>query len=552
MLRSLRLLVPLLLLALFAVARPAAAQIGGTTDIITGTVVGPGNVPVAGAHVEVTSAETGITRTKTTNDKGQYTLLFPDGGGQYTVTVRALGLAPRQFALTRQADEDRLVANVTMSPAATQLATVNVRARRPAARPDERPTPGSTGRQLSGEQLARLPVDPSDPNAVALLAPGVVAVSGTDTTAAGFSVAGQRPDQNSVTLDGISFASAIAVPQEAIRNTRVVTSTYDVARGQFTGGIVQTTTRGGTNDVAGSASYSLRDPHLQWADEAGDSVSTFTQAYTQRQISGGIGGPIVKDRLFYFGSAQLRRRTNPLQSLLAVDPTTLQRLGASPDSAHRFLDLLNDYGIPANVGGVPDDRLADNGSAIVRMDYQVGENHSLMVRGNLQGSLQQGSRTTALTVPSFGGEQTTRGGGAMASLSSVLGTFLNEARASYERDHNGGDPYVLLPDGRVVVRSYLDDTTLAVSSLQFGGNPGLPTSGTTRLVELTDELSWLGRPGHRFKLGALFDYSGFSTANSANRLGSFTFNSLADFAANTPSAFTRTLTPRVREGNAIA
>ena len=64
------------------VARPAAAQIGGTTDIITGTVVNAGGTPVAGAHVDVTSVETGITRTKTTNDKGQFTLLFPDGGSQ--------------------------------------------------------------------------------------------------------------------------------------------------------------------------------------------------------------------------------------------------------------------------------------------------------------------------------------------------------------------------------------------------------------------------------------------------------------------------------------
>ena len=329
-----------LAVALLALApRPVAAQIGGTTDIITGTVVGPGGAPVAGAHVDVTSVETGITRTKTTNDRGQYTLLFPDGGGQYQVTVRALGMAPRQFALARQADEDRLVANVSLSPSTTQLATVNVRARRPAARPDERPTPGSSGRQLSGEQLARLPVDPSDPNAIALLAPGVVAVGGSDTSAAGFSVAGQRPDQNDVTLDGLSAATT-SVPQEAIRNARVVTSTYDVSRGQFTGGVVQTTTRGGTNDVAGSASYSLRDPHLQWAtSDGGNPSAAFTQAYTQQQLSGGIGGAIVKDRLFYFGSARARTRrtasstcstTTACRRRLAACPTT-----GSPTTAAR-------------------------------------------------------------------------------------------------------------------------------------------------------------------------------------------------------------------------
>ena len=157
---------------------------------------------------------------------------------------------------------------------------------------DEQPTPGSTGRSLSGEQLLRLPIDPSDPNAIAQLAPGVVGLSGSDTSAAGFSVAGQRPDQNQITLDGLTFEGG-SVPQEAVRSTRVVTNTYDVARGQFTGGLVQTTTRGGTNDVAGSVSFALRDPHLEFTGE--DEQGASFQQYTQHQLSGGIGGPIVKD-----------------------------------------------------------------------------------------------------------------------------------------------------------------------------------------------------------------------------------------------------------------
>src|SRR5215212_10207764 len=154
----------LVALAFLLAALPAAAraQLGGTTDIITGKVTGPTGAPIAGARVEVTSAETGTTRGKTTNDKGEYTLLFPDGGGQYTVTVRFVGMSPRQVPLVRRADEDRLVANVQMSAAATQLATVQVQGRPQAPREDNRPTPGSTARQLTGEQLQRLPIDASD------------------------------------------------------------------------------------------------------------------------------------------------------------------------------------------------------------------------------------------------------------------------------------------------------------------------------------------------------------------------------------------------------
>lgn len=544
----------LLGLAVIALSlRPSAAgaQIGGTTDIITGTITGPGGAPLEGAEVRVTSLETGISRSRTTNDKGQYTLLFPDGGGQYTVTVRLIGMAPQQATLSRLADEDRLVANFELAAAPTQLPTVTVEAPR-RGRPGqiERAAPGTTERFLPGEALARLPIDPSDPNAIALLAPGVVGIAGSDTTAAGFSVAGQSPDQNLVTLDGLTF-DAGTMPQEAVRATRVVTSTYDVARGQFTGGLVQSTTRGGTNDVAGSASYQLRDPRLQWGDEEEEGAG-FGQGFTQHQLSGGVGGPILADRLFYFVSGQVRHRVSPLQSLIDADPLTLQRLGTAPDSARRFLDLIGGYGLPASVAAVPDDQLNDNYSAMVRMDWIVNADHSLTVRGNYQGSLQEGVRTRALAVPAYGGEQTGSGGGVMATLSSVFGLFINEMRAGYSHDDRSGDPYLLMPEGRVRVTSAFDDGATGVTTLDFGGNPALPTAGTNTRFEITDELSLLGIGGHRFKLGGLLNYTAFSTATSSNAYGSFSYNSLEDFASNTPASFTRTLSAREREGASLA
>ena len=545
---------PLRLAVLLAFVLPslAVAQVGGTTDIITGTITGPDGTPVNAAQVQVTSVETGISRVKATNEKGQYTLLFPDGGGQYTITVRRIGMAPQQANLSRLADEDRLVANFTLSAVATQLEAVVVEAeRRVQPRQDERPTPGSSGRTLSGEALARLPIDPSDPNAIALLAPGVVAVAGTDTSAAGFSVAGQSPEQNRVTLDGLTFEAG-TVPQEAVRNTRVVTNTYDVARGQFTGGLVQTTTRGGTNNIAGSFNYNLRDPRLQWSDEGEEGATGFGQGFTQHQLSGGVGGPLVKDKLFYFLSGQARHRVNPLQTLTGADALTLQRLGTAPDSAQRFLDLLQSFGLPTSVAAIPDEQLNDNYTAVGRLDWMVSADHSLMLRGNYQGSLQEAFRTRALAVPAYGGEQEGTGGGVMATFSSVFGQFINEARASWSRSDRSGDPYLLMPEGRVRVTSAFDDGATGVTTLDFGGNPALPTEGSNTQFELTDEVSLLGIGGHRFKLGGLLSYSSFSTATSSNAYGSYSYNSLADFERNAPASFTRTLSAREREGGALS
>ena len=545
-----RFVLVLTVLAIVATPGGARAQVGSTTDIITGRITSPDGRPVVGARVDATSVETGVTRSRTTNDKGQYTILFPDGGGSYRVSVRYLGYAPATFTLARQADEDRLVADVRLDPVATQLGPVVVRGNAPTGQGD-RPGPGSVERTLTGEQLTRLPIDPTDLAALAALTPGVVALTGTDSTAAGFSVAGQRPDQNQVTLDGLSFLGGANVPTEAVRQTRVITNTYDVARGQFTGGQVATTTRGGTNSLSGSLSYALRDPHLEFTDDQ-STPTTFGQGYTQHQISGGVGGPIIPDKLFYFGAVQLRRRLDPLQTITAADALTLERLGMQPDSADRFRDIVGGYGIPLSVPSIPADRQSDNGTAIVRVDYHLSDDHSLMVRGNWSGSLQEGFRTSAFALPSHGGTQHAGGGGGMIALSSIFGNFLNELRGTYSRNLNSANPYLVDPEGRVTVTSSFSDTTVAVTQLDFGGNSGLPTDGANGQFEASDEFSWLSSDAsHRFKLGGLVNITSFSSMNAFNSSGTFLFNSLNDLESNQPAMFTRSLMPTSRTGSGL-
>ncbi|MEP6732920.1 MAG: carboxypeptidase regulatory-like domain-containing protein, partial [bacterium] len=541
------------LFALLLVMAPALhAQVGATTDIITGTVVGPDGKPLVGATVEVTSLETEITRRKTTNDQGKYTLLFPDGGGQYRITVRHIGMLPVTFAVAKQADEDRLVADAKLTTGVATLATVNTTASRLNLDRPDRPTAGSIEKQLSGAELLRLPIDPSDINAIAALAPGVVGIAGSDSTAAGFSVAGQRPDQNQITLDGLSFDGA-GVPAEAVRNTRVITNTYDVSRGQFTGGQVATTTKGGTNVLSGSFGYGIHDPALEFTAAADTAdASAFSGAYTRNQLSGGVGGAIVKDKAFWFASLQVNRQTSALQSLLTADALTLQRLGVQPDSAARFLGLLNGYQVPLTLDGIPDDRLTDNGTGVARFDYHINEDHSLTARINWSGSRADNFRSDALGIPPLGGNRSTSGGGLLLSLSSTLfDQFINEVRGFYSRSTQSANPYSNGPEGRVRVSSILTSGVLGVSSLNFGGNPQLPSSSTSDQLEVTDEVSWIRGGGHRWKLGLLLNVSDISQLSSSNRDGTFTFNSLADFEANQPAQYTRIFSPNARSTSAL-
>ncbi|MEO5814016.1 MAG: carboxypeptidase regulatory-like domain-containing protein [Gemmatimonadaceae bacterium] len=531
------------LVILAAAAFPAQAQVGSTTDIIMGRVTGPDGNPVADARVEVKSVETGITRRKTTNEKGEYSIIFPDGGGSYEMKVTSIGYGPYSTNVNRQSDEDRLVVNVRLTRAPQVLATVQVRARTDNGNAADRPTAGSTERNLSAAQLDRLPIDKGDLASIAALAPGVIGTSATDSTVASFSVGGQPTNQNQITLDGLSFGSG-SVPSEAVRSTRVITSTYDVSRGQFTGGQVASTTRGGTNNVQGVFTYALRDPELEFVDE---SSATFGQKYQQNSLSFGLGGPIKEDEAFIFGAASVSRRTNPLSSLLAANEQTLSRLGASPDSVTRFLDRLNTIGVRATLPGIPDERLADQASAITRFDWSLGETNTLTLRGDWRGSLQDGTRISAMSVPTTGGNLRTAGGGIMATLTSHVNGFINEARVYQSSDRQNTEPYLIAPDGRVTMAGQLADGTQSVTSLQFGGNPSLPQETHTRLFEASDEVSWVSGGGaHRVKLGGLLNADRSTVGAIPNRYGTFFYNSLADFEANKPSQFTRTISGRDR------
>jgi hypothetical protein len=534
--------------AAFFVPCTASAQVGSTTDIVMGRVTTPEGTPLAGARVSVTSAETQITRTKVTDADGRYSILFPDGGGTYRVQVTSIGYAPQAFNLVRQADEDRLVRDVTMGRNATVLQSVQVRAQPARQGQGQRPEAGSTERGLPPGLVNRLPVEAGDLNALATLAPGVVGIAGTDSTPASFSVAGQPSDQNSITLDGLSFGAG-SVPQEAVRNTRVITSTYDVARGQFTGGQVASTTRGGTNVFQGAVNYSLRDPSLEFVD---DPENAFSQKYTQNQISGGFGGPIIKNKLFTFGAVSFTRRTDPLQSLLAADPLALQRLGTNGDSVTRFIGLLNQFGLQPTSALIPEERLNDNASALVRVDYNLGEANTLMVRGDWRGSIQDASRISPFAVPHSGGNAKSSGGGGMITLTSHLSSLINELRVYRSLDSRNTDPYVQVPSGRVVVASNLPDGSLGVSTLQFGVNPALPQESKSFLTELSDELSRVSRNGaHRIKLGGLLNQDRSSSGSFNNALGTYTFNSLADFEAGHAASFTRTVARRDRNARSI-
>jgi hypothetical protein len=535
--RSRALLVLLAALPLALLPARASAQAGMGTDIIVGVVTGEDGAPLQDATVEAYSLETQVTRRARTDVRGRFTILFADGGGQYRMTARVLGMTPHAQLLVRDADEDRLVWNVRLRAGAVQLDAISVQAG-PQLRSGDSPTPGSSERAFGADQLARLPLDATDLASLAGLVPGVLTIASTDSTATAFSVAGLGADANAVTLDGLLFGTA-TVPQEGLRQTRVITSTYDVSRGSFSGGLVASTTRSGSNVLQGSTQAQVRDEAL--SVNAGD--TPYTQGFNQSVLSGGLGGPLVRDRLFVFASGQARLRSDPQQTLLSAAAADFTRLGVSPDSVARFTTIVDGLGVPH--ASVPNGatRASDNYSGMLRLDWVMSNAHSLSLRGDWRGTSQDPARLGPLALPQTGGQMTSSGGGVMATLSSHFGAaVLNEFRGYLQTARNDGSAFSQLPQGRVQVASLLPDSALGVTTLVFGGSTGFPSRSRGSSFEGSDELSWLpGSGAHRLKLGASFLTERAHDFVGANLLGTYTYNSLADLETGRAASFRRTL-----------
>src|SRR3989449_205670 len=541
-----RRLLGIVVLVAMAAAHPADARAGPPTDITPGPVPGPASQPLAGAVVTAASLETRVSRQRTTDARGRFTIVFPDGGGRYELTARYIGMAAVQVTVARQADEDRIEASIRMGLFAVPLEPVTVSARSRSR--SDGSGPGSSERSYNPEQLARLPINASDLNTVATLQPGVLGIRESDSTATAFSVAGQRPTANNVTLDGLSYGSG-SVPQDAVRSIRVVTNAYDVARGQFSGGLIASTTRGGTNVSQGAFTYALRDRSCACGEAT---ASPFGQGMTQHQLGGGMGGPIVPNKLFVFAALQGRWRGQALPSLATADPGTLVRLGVSPDSAARFVDLAAATGAPLTVASRSDDRATNNTLGLLRLDWQASDVHTVTLRLDGSWESQDPTRVGTLALPATGGTRTTRGGGLMASLTSYFGgRFINELRGYVARQRRDARAFLALPSALVNVASALPNGGQGVATLAFGGNGGLPPHTRNRRLEIPGEVSWLpGPPAPRPKGGGRVIGTRLEENQTPNQFGTFIFPSLAALAADSPATFTRTLVPQVHPGMA--
>lgn len=305
-----------MLAMLICLALPLPAQ--NITGSIYGTVTDITEAVVPGSNVEVRNIATGEIRQTQANGSGNYLVnsLVP---GNYTVTTKSAGFQPMvQNGITLAANQN-VQASFTLVPgSADATITVDAGAQLIETRSSQ------LGQTVTQEQIQDLPLNGRDAYSLVQLVPGVTGFSAGpaigNNTGATFSTNGLRIYFNSYYLDGaydgtlFRGGGAVIPNPEALQEFRVLTSNFDSEFGRTPGGVVNIITRSGTNKFHGSAYDYLRNNIFN----AKNYFSTTSVApLHQNQFGAAIGGPVLRDKLFFFAAYQACGSMRPRRSLAA-------------------------------------------------------------------------------------------------------------------------------------------------------------------------------------------------------------------------------------------
>lgn len=314
MFKSIRVALGLLLISFACLAPKVYAQ--GGTGQLSGTVVDANGAVVAGATVKLTSLATSQERDVVTNDSGGFAFtLLP--AGSYKVEISASGF--------RSVLVDEVRVNVTQTTtlaihldAATVSGMVTVNADTPLVQQES----SQVGRVVEEQTIRQLPLPTRNFQQLLTLSPGTSAsVSNNTELGRGDSIItvnGQRTTSNNVRINGIDANSIgtnstpnIAVPAtDSLQEFIVQTSLYDASQGRNAGGNVEAITKSGGGAYHGNAYYFLRNKALNANDFFLNAARRPKPVLTRNQFGGTLGGPVVKDRLFFFASYQGTRERN--------------------------------------------------------------------------------------------------------------------------------------------------------------------------------------------------------------------------------------------------
>ncbi len=504
------------------------AQAVAGLGALSGVVRDATGASVPGAKVVVANTAKGIRRTLETNEAGVFTApaLVPSGG--YTVTVNMQGFAPYEAKEIEILVGQNVALNVVLALAATTT-TIEVTE----ATPLVETAKTGVSQVVNSAQILNLPINGRRVDSFVLLAPAVVP-DGTFGLVSFRGIAGGNAfltDGNDTTNQFYNENAGrtritTQISQDAVQEFQVLSNGYSAEFGKASGGVINTVTRSGANDLHGAAYWFFRNQDFN----ARDPYSAINPDETRHQAGGSAGGRIIKDRLFYFFNGEVTRRDFPLIASLTRPPLfdakgrfvgACSATAAQCQAALRFLD--RQFQVL--------DRTANSELGFAKLDWRPTDRNSVSASFNyLRWISPNGIQTQAVLNNGNGvgnnANSTVRTRyGRLAWTSVQASTIVNEFRFGWFKDRLFDDvSEKLIPPetGRVQI-TVQGQSNLGVAADYPRLNP------SENRFQFADNLTWtVGR--HTWKLGADFVNTRDFNDILRNRNGSYSYATFTDFA----------------------
>ena len=510
----------LVLVAIFLSAVAALAQSQATTGNIEGRVTDPNGAAVPAVTVTATNQETALAKSAETDSEGIYRIIFLPPGKYRVTTTAAQGFAAANFSNVIVTVGSQTPLDMQVKPGGTTT-MVDVAAEGQIVET----TRTSVASTINDRAIQNLPVNGRNFLDFATLTPGVVR---EPTRSGDLTVGGQKGTLNSLQVDGAdnnntffgqSFGRTGTRPpyqfsEESVQEFQINQNGFSAEFGRAGGAVINVVTKSGTNNWHGSAFEYFRD----------ESLNSNTPILTARgakrpksqinQFGGTVGGPIKKNRAFFFGAFDGQRSTIPN----VVDPPNFSAQSAAIQAL--LAPKLGTYNVGRNQNVFmfkTDIRLNNSNQLVLRFNQQNFTGNNNENGGPL--SVQEHSGNSVAKTTTFSG-----------SLTSTLSNrVINEFRFQFGRDREPGTANSSVVEARIQTGG---------GFLQLGRNNFSPRETTIKRVQFIDNISYT-RGAHSMKVGTDLNFDRIFNFFPGLFTGQFTFNSYALFASNTPASYTQ-------------
>jgi hypothetical protein len=547
---SIGVLVILAAVSMLGVATAAMGQ--ETTGGIQGVVTEKSDkAPVPGVTVEAVHLPTGTRYTAVTSSSGRFSILNVRVGGPYMVTAKIAGFKTETLKdISVALGERRYLTFELEVQAVTESVTVTAE-----AEPLISPNRMGSSQAISSDEIKALPTIRRQFQDFARTNP-YVNVAAYDTTQTNISVSGKNNRYNSIQIDGavnndLFGLAATGTPGgqtdtqpislETIQELQVAVSPYDIKQGGFTGGAINMITRSGSNDFHASAYGFTRDQSYVGSkvpQAYGDALDKPIATFDQSQLGASVGGPILRDRLFFFAAGEKNKLSAPTNG--SADGSTVNAY-KNPAQAAAFQQVLIDqYGY--NPGGLGDYNTRTNSNLLFgRLDFNITDSHQATFRYNYVDALSDVAAQRNFNSYSFetnGYTITDKTNSGVLQVNSIFGAdSFNQGRVGYQT----------IRDARAVPVAF-PSVYICTSANTFctGNNTWDLAAGTERssganslnqdILEITDDYTLI-KGDHTLTIGTHDEFFKFENVFFQDVYGTYFFNSVADLQAGNAARY---------------